>query len=722
MNSSRELALDLTTYQRILCYVKATDAEAVHACHRLVVDDSVFSIKYPGWPVMMHPGKMYPCGAAWVHEAYAHLPDNAPPARCQKCPGLPDANPSISTFVRWGAMTCPTTASLVYSGFAAGAHHGHQGGGANMICLTDEPSDAPDTHTGSQNHAMLYGTEYEAHYGNADANSKNNKNAGCTTCSYDGATYVTWGSVQCTPGHDLLYSGNVMASHHGHWKSEWVCVDEKREAHTEGVTNRHHNLWYLAEYECGSLPCGPYTQNKEVACAVCGIPDITSSVFTRWGHDSCGDSASLVYSGVAAGAHRSHRGGGHNSICLTTNITDPPLLSAGNNDHALLYGTEYEETYVGPDVSQSDAACAVCAYEGTTTYASWGQAVCTQGHELLYRGNVMASHHGQHRNEWVCVDEARKAHEFSASSNHDGQRWYLAEYECGSLPCPPYKQNAEVACAVCGVSEDSGSVFTRWGHNKCPAESSSLVYSGFAAGAYYGHSGGGANSICLNSESGDAPATDAGNHNRAMLYGTEYEAGYVGRNVHDHNAACAVCAYNGKASYTMWGRPSCSDGHDALYIGNVWGAHHGHPKSSWVCVDVARESHDGSTSNENGNLWYLAEYECGSLPCPPYKENKEAACAVCGIPESTFMYNHLPCEAFESAESCPPSACFWVNSTCQVRCGSFDSASTCPERCTWDGVSCDEACRNFPAAATCPVERCLWDVGNFACKELLDYN
>ena len=45
-----------------------------------------------------------------------------------------------SIYTRWGRTTCDTTGTeLVYAGTAAGTRHGHQGGGANLLCLPDNP-------------------------------------------------------------------------------------------------------------------------------------------------------------------------------------------------------------------------------------------------------------------------------------------------------------------------------------------------------------------------------------------------------------------------------------------------------------------------------------------------------------------------------------------------------------------------------------------------------
>jgi hypothetical protein len=72
----------------------------------------------------------------------------------------------------------------------------------------------------------------------------------------------------CPSGWTREYFGYLMATHYTHAASEFVCVDVNPEA-TGSTANHNGNLWYPTEAECGSLPCGPYVQDRELGCAVC---------------------------------------------------------------------------------------------------------------------------------------------------------------------------------------------------------------------------------------------------------------------------------------------------------------------------------------------------------------------------------------------------------------------------------------------------------------------
>ena len=66
-----------------------------------------------------------------------------------------------AVYVRWGRTVCPSDqgTELVYSGRAGGSHFTHQGGGANHLCLPDDPDHLQFT-SGVQGNSYIYGVEY----------------------------------------------------------------------------------------------------------------------------------------------------------------------------------------------------------------------------------------------------------------------------------------------------------------------------------------------------------------------------------------------------------------------------------------------------------------------------------------------------------------------------------------------------------------------------------
>ena len=58
-------------------------------------------------------------------------------------------------------------------------------------------------------------------------------------------------------------------SHPSHKRFLFLCVDESL---TSVIGSKHNHdgfLFYRVEGRCGSLPCPPYEETKEVTCAVC---------------------------------------------------------------------------------------------------------------------------------------------------------------------------------------------------------------------------------------------------------------------------------------------------------------------------------------------------------------------------------------------------------------------------------------------------------------------
>ncbi|XP_076455193.1 uncharacterized protein LOC143289873 [Babylonia areolata] len=171
------------------------------------------------------------------------------------------------------------------------------------------------------------------------------------------------------------------------------------------------------------------------------------SSFVRWGHATCPQNTSLVYSGVAAGAWHGHTGSGSNYLCvvMTPEIDNTPYPRS----HTTLHGVEYE----GVDGhTNQDAVCSVCHATQTTTLMIPGTRTCPSGWSSQYRGHLMAARHdGKGRTEYICVDEA-KANRPGGSEDKDGARLYHVISRCGySLPCPPYVNSKVVTCVVCSL-------------------------------------------------------------------------------------------------------------------------------------------------------------------------------------------------------------------------------------------------------------------------------
>ncbi|XP_029202488.2 macrophage scavenger receptor types I and II-like [Acropora millepora] len=185
-----------------------------------------------------------------------------------------------------------------------------------------------------------------------------------------------------------------------------------------------------------------------------------------------------------------------------------------------------------------------------------------------------------------------------------------------------------------GGTRMNGVDFVRWGRTSCP-NGAQVVYQGIIGGEQYSHYGGGSQYLCLPRNPKYNKYQD-GHQYAAYVYGTEYEVSqYNGnpfdRNLHDHDAPCAVCFVKSRGSMLMMpARNDCPSGWTEEYHGYLMTAYHGHRHSTeFICVDGNPEYVPGSKDNKDGALLYPVEGVCGSLPCRPYVAGRELTCAVC---------------------------------------------------------------------------------------------
>ena len=176
-----------------------------------------------------------------------------------------------------------------------------------------------------------------------------------------------------------------------------------------------------------------------------------------------------------------------------------------------------------------------------------------------------------------------------------------------------------------------GETYVRWGRTTCPTiTGTSLVYSGWAAGSLYRHSGSGSNYLCLTTTPQYLSYGSENNDYRGLLYGAEYEAisGQPYHAVHNHDVPCAVCHVVQRSVLMIPGQYTCPTGWTREYYGYLVSEYHEYHRSTYECMDISPET-SGSQANEDGALFHHVEARCGSLACPPYEETKKLTCAVC---------------------------------------------------------------------------------------------
>jgi hypothetical protein len=175
------------------------------------------------------------------------------------------------SYVRWGRTVCPPKAEVVYVGRAAGSFFSHRGGGANYQCVTLKPENF-DFGPGTIDASLIYGAEYET-TGNVPKtlHTLQNNNVPCVVCyvATRSTKIMVPGTYKCPAEWTTEYYGFLMAERHNHHRSSFECVDKTPEKADGGQADENGALFYHVEPRCGSLPCPPYDQQKEMTCAVC---------------------------------------------------------------------------------------------------------------------------------------------------------------------------------------------------------------------------------------------------------------------------------------------------------------------------------------------------------------------------------------------------------------------------------------------------------------------
>ena len=182
-------------------------------------------------------------------------------------PGIKGAKGSPSplvggvTYTRWGKSSCRSGVNLVYAG-RAGAPFESQGGGANYLCMPNNPQ-----HTWSTGSSHMYGVEYEGNIVHGGVQH----DAPCAVCNVPdkSTTIMILARLDCPTGWIREYFGYLMTEHKTYRRSMFECVDVALEA-IPGTRGHHDGgHFYHVEVVCGSMPCGPYNNYKELTCAVC---------------------------------------------------------------------------------------------------------------------------------------------------------------------------------------------------------------------------------------------------------------------------------------------------------------------------------------------------------------------------------------------------------------------------------------------------------------------
>ena len=175
-----------------------------------------------------------------------------------------------TVYVRWGHDQCPSTAQLVYSGRAGGSYWDQKGGGSNPQCLPLDPNFLTPIRE-SRHRALMYGAEYHTRTDSSShVHGRENTDVPCAVCHVSNRTavYMVPAKYICPTGWIREYYGYLMGPYHGkgQHRSQYTCVDSALKPVTGSSPNKDGVHFHFVEGRCGSLPCPPYDNTRELSC------------------------------------------------------------------------------------------------------------------------------------------------------------------------------------------------------------------------------------------------------------------------------------------------------------------------------------------------------------------------------------------------------------------------------------------------------------------------
>ena len=162
---------------------------------------------------------------------------------------------------------------LLHTDIMGGEHYNHFGGGANYFCLPLNPK-YNRYRNGVQGGGYMYGTEYEvsAFVGTVFKRNIHDHEAPCVVCFVKsrGSMLMMPARNDCPSGWTEEYHGYLMTERNSHRHSkDFICLDGDPEYVPGSQADRNGAALFPVEGRCGSLPCLPYVEGRELTCAVC---------------------------------------------------------------------------------------------------------------------------------------------------------------------------------------------------------------------------------------------------------------------------------------------------------------------------------------------------------------------------------------------------------------------------------------------------------------------
>jgi hypothetical protein len=171
------------------------------------------------------------------------------------------------SYNRWGKSTCRSGVELLYAGKTGSSYSNNKGGGANYVCMPNDPEYTLPFESGRQHRSSIYGTEYEQ----VLVPDRNNHNAPCAVCYIPTKHTVVMipAKSTCPSGWTREYYGYLMAESESGFRTMYTCVDKDMESVSGSENDVVGGHFYHVEVSCNGFTCRPFNDGKELNCVVC---------------------------------------------------------------------------------------------------------------------------------------------------------------------------------------------------------------------------------------------------------------------------------------------------------------------------------------------------------------------------------------------------------------------------------------------------------------------
>jgi hypothetical protein len=164
---------------------------------------------------------------------------------------------------------------LYFTGYVGGGLYSATGSAANSVCLPRDPTWGKYDDTVQTSYtSTIYGAEFNTGLSRDESvmgQDLMDHDIQCAVCRSESHTSSVMIPARTSCYHDwtIAYSGYLMAGDPVHHGTEYLCMDAHPEPEPHSHQDDNGHLFQFVEGRCGSLPCLPYVNGRELACVVC---------------------------------------------------------------------------------------------------------------------------------------------------------------------------------------------------------------------------------------------------------------------------------------------------------------------------------------------------------------------------------------------------------------------------------------------------------------------